>query len=206
MIWQSLGRLETAITGTQGLLQTTVANHLALNTRVITLESAAQSSTDTTLSPQAPQQPPTYDIPRLFQGVLKRLEYMQRRYEVNFSAMEENIKTMTNAWRQREHNKQTEAAITKITNSMKEKKEWFYDKLAELEVSKEKDIEVIAELKTKIDDLEQTLVQVVDVIHHQTTNQSLRLTTCRAIVLPQISLMQQCINCVQSVQKECGAA
>eukprot|EP00971_Amphidinium_carterae_P120104 2379246-Amphidinium_carterae.2 len=47
MIWQSLGCLGTAITGTQGLLQTTVANHLALNTRVNSLESVAQSSTDT---------------------------------------------------------------------------------------------------------------------------------------------------------------
>eukprot|EP00971_Amphidinium_carterae_P007982 157940-Amphidinium_carterae.2 len=174
MIWQSLQCLGTAIIRTQSLVQSTVANHLDLHGRVVTLETSGQSSAmnDSNMSPPpVPQQQPQYYIPRLFQGLRKRMEYMQRRYEARVSSLEDTIQHMTQAWKgQRNHNKQTEEAVSNLTSTLKERKEWVFEKLAELELSKEKDVETVSEIKAKVEDLEQTMVELVAVFSKTQTS------------------------------------
>eukprot|EP00971_Amphidinium_carterae_P183760 3647687-Amphidinium_carterae.1 len=117
---------------------------------------------DTTMPPP-PVPQPQYDIPRLVQGLLKRLEYLQRRYETRICTLEDSVHTMKQAWReQRSHNKQTKEAVKNLTNSLKERRDWVYEKMSDLELKLENNAELRTALQERLDDIENTMLQLVN--------------------------------------------
>eukprot|EP00971_Amphidinium_carterae_P320440 6369416-Amphidinium_carterae.2 len=141
MIWQSLQCLGTTIIGSQSLVSNTLSNQLDLHGRVVALEQLqpivqptgqSTSSVQPSATPTPPVQQMQYDVPKLIQGVLKRVQFLQNKYEERIMALEDSVATMRKAWKgQKAHNEQTQEAIKNLTSSVKDRRDWIFEKLSE---------------------------------------------------------------------------
>eukprot|EP00971_Amphidinium_carterae_P233945 4642336-Amphidinium_carterae.1 len=96
-------------------------------------------------------------------GLLKRIQHFQNTYHQRICTLEDTVEDLASELKkQKKHQAETRESIQSITDSLRESRNWLFDKMADFEIKTEKENKEIAEeMQQRISDLETSLLQVV---------------------------------------------